>query len=130
MDFAAPPFLKRVDIDKTIKEEFHKLVPYKNSGFGEKQSIYTTRNYTFDAVDLEELLLDDLSVSADNGVIGISFNKFNGIDYVVYLNGGQCLSLNNGFYAPKQRFPIGKLEIYCKKDERILWKTKRLVRLF
>ena len=129
-DFVAPITLKQIEIDKTIKECFHKLVPYKTAGFGDKETILGTCNYTFDATDPEKLLLGDLSVKTDADEPKISFKPFLGIDYEVLLNGEICQNKNGAYYAAKQRFPIGKLEIFCKKNGRTLWKTTRLVRLY
>ena len=128
--FSPPAALRKTAVDKTIKDEFHKLVPYKNSGFGEKEYIYTTNNFRFDAADPELLLLKGLSVQTTDGVPKVSFNAFPGIEYEVLINGTPCQKSNDGYFAQKQRFPIGKLDIYCKKDARTIWKTTRLVRLY
>lgn len=128
--FAPPIDLRKTEIDKTIKDKFHKIVPYKNSGFGEKEIIYTTKNFRFDAADPEVLLLKNLSVQTTDGLPRVSFEEFPGIEYTVLINGTPCSRKEDGYFAPKQRFPIGKLEIYCLKDEEIIWKTTRLVRLY
>ena len=127
---APPAGLRTTKIDKTIKNEFHKLVPYKNTGFGEEEAIYTTKNFRFDAIDTERLLLGELSVSAQNGAPTVRFQAFPGIEYNVLINGVPCVKTESGYQASKQRFPIGKLEIYCNKNERLLWKTTRLIRLY
>ena len=128
--FQPPARLKKVDIDKTIKDTFHKLVPYKSRGYGERETILGTYNYTFDAPDPERLLLGDIRVSLSEDAAIISFDRFEGITYDVYLNGVQCSDIYGEFYAQEQAFPIGKLEIYCKKRERTLWKMTRLVPLY
>ena len=128
--FAPPSNLRKTEIDKTIKESFHKLVPYKNSGFGEKETIYVTKNFRFDAADPEVLLLKNLSVQTMDGLPKVSFDAFSGIEYAVLINDAPCIKTQDGYFAPKQRFPIGKLEIYCLKDGQLLWKTTRLVRLY
>ena len=128
--FQAPPSLKTIEIDKTIKESFHKLVPYKKCGFGTPERIYYTKNFRFDAPDPERLLLSDLTVNTQEEYPVITFRRFAGINYDVFLNGTKCEETEGAFRSVKQLFPIGKLEIICKKDERILWKTTRLVRLF
>ena len=129
-NFAPPTYIKKVEIDKTIKEEFHKLVPYKNSGFGEKESVYTTKNFRFDAIDPEKLLIGDLSITTIDDAPSVTFQAFSGVEYDVFINGRPCVKTESGYRAEKQRFPIGKLEIYCNKNERLLWKTTRLVRLY
>ena len=127
--FTPPIHLKQTVINKTIKENFHKIVPY-SSGFGEKETIYCTNNYRFDAIDPERLLMDGLSVTVINGAPIIDFTHFQGVEYEVYINGTRCVQTEMGYSAEKQRFPIGKLEVYCKKESRVLWKTTRLVRLY
>ena len=129
-DFIAPNSLKRIEIDRTIKEDFHKLVPYKNTGFGEKEIILGTNNYRFDTADPEKLLLGDLSIEIIDEQPTVSFRHFTGVEYDVLMNGSKCDNKNGVYHAAKQRFPIGKLEIYCKKNDRMLWKTTRLVRLY
>lgn len=128
--FAPPSRIKTAVIDKTIKEEFHKLIPYINSGFGEPEIIYTTKNFTFDAIDPEKLLIGEISVTTIDDRPSVKFQAFSGVEYEVTINGIPCVKTENGYQAEKQRFPIGKLEIYCNKNERLLWKTTRLTRLY
>ena len=128
--FATPPLIRKVDIDKSIKEVFHKLVPHKNSGYGERESILTTVNYSFDAPDPERMLIGDLHIMIAEEKPIIAFQRYPDIQYEVKINGIKCLETAGVYQAEKQRFPIGKLEIYCLKDGRSIWKTTRLVRLY
>ncbi len=130
VDIDRPATLKMATIDKTIKETFHKLVPYKNCGFGVEESIYITKNYQFDAVDPEVLLLGGLKTQTVEDFLCVTFTPFDGVDYEVYLNGKRCQKQNDLYFAEKDRFPIAKLQILCKKNGAMLWKTTRLISLF
>lgn len=128
-DFILPPFVKKVRIDKSIKEAFHKLVPYKNTGYGESETIFATANYTFDAADPERMLIGDIIINVIEDTPTIAFQPYPSLQYEVWLNGTKCPELSGIYQAEKQRFPIGKLEIYVYRGGRELWKTTRLVRL-
>ena len=128
--FECPVSLKTATIDKTIKDTFHKLVPYKNSGFGEEETIFITKNYRFDAVDPEILLLGNLKTQTIEDFLCVTFTPFDGVDYEVYLNEKSCHKQNDTYYVEKDRFPIAKLQIFCKKNGAVLWKTTRLISMF
>ena len=124
-----PPFMQKVKIDKTIKEELHKLVRFNEHSLGESEDIYVTNNYRFETVDAQAFLIGNLKISATNGCNELSFAEHKDVTYRVLFNGSTCPYVKGVYLIEKQRFPIGKLEIRCFKGDRILFECKKLVRL-
>ena len=130
-----PPFLRPIslqkrEIDKTLKDELHKLILYKDHEYGEGESVYVTGNYVFDAFDPDDYFLKGLSLSASAIGTEIRFKEAEGVNYDVYLNGCHCEKIGFVHLAEHQIFPIGKLEIYCKKKDRILYKKTKIARVY
>ena len=127
--FTPPITLFKRQVDKTLKEELHKLVLYKDHEFGESEYIFATANFAFESVDPESLFLANLQIKRCSHGTTISFDKAKGISYRILLNGKECKENKDGYSIKKQRFPIAKLEIYCVKDEKILYKKSAIVRI-
>lgn len=127
--FDPPTTLRKIVIDKTIKEKMHLLVPANPTWKNEGEIIYAPRNYTFDSVDPEALFLSNTTVSPFGNSHILSFDKQANVSYRVRINGKDCPELSDGFYIEKQRFPLVKIDIFCKKDGVTLFQKTKILRL-
>ena len=127
--FTLPIGLKKIAVDRSIKEELHLLVPFEKSGYGESETVYTTKDFTFDSIDPESLFLGDISIKKVEKEIKIAFSRKEGISYETRINGKPCEEKADGFYTKYPLFPLVKVEIYCKKQDKLLYKKAKILRV-
>ena len=127
--FHIPSTIRRITVNKGIKDSLHILVPYHRYDFGESEEIYMTDNYQFDFPAPEQLFLSEMTISGTSFGSFLSFKKATGIDYFVYVNGKECFPIQEGYLIEKSRFPLVKLEIVCKNKGKTLYKKAKILRL-
>ena len=128
-DFVMPYGITKRTIDKGIKSEFHKLVPYQYGSFGDKEVILTTSAFRFEEINAEDLYFGKVDISSTASGVSILLHKAKGLEYAAYLNGKECKEFESGFITPKTAFPLAKLELLCKKEDKILYKKTKILRL-
>ena len=127
--FFTPSSIKTIEIDTTIKTEMHKLIPYKAHEFGNREKILTISAYHFDEINPDDLFFADLTITPTENGAYIQCKEADGIDYAAYLNGKICQRTTRGFYAEREFFPLGKLELVCKKSGRIIYQKTKIIRI-
>ena len=127
--FNRPIGVKTVEIDQTIKNEMHKLVPAQYHSIGKVDQVLTTRGYHFDAIDPDTLFFADLSITQIDHGTYIRCKERKDVEYYAYLNDKACPHTEYGFYAEPQFFPLAKLELLCKKDGKTIYRKTKIIRI-
>ena len=127
--FPRPIGIQSIAIDRTVKEELHKLIPYTAQSIGESQTILTTARYPLDSIDADMFFFRDLrTIPTENGCL-ILCKELENIDYKAYLNGKECPHTSEGFFAEQQFFPLAKLELVCSRAGKPIYKTTKIIRI-
>ncbi|MBQ7501050.1 MAG: hypothetical protein IJT91_09170 [Clostridia bacterium] len=126
--FRKPNGIKTLTIDRTIKEEMHKLVPYEAQRYGSPEMIEATEGYRPDSIDPDELFFGDLSISSHGNDLLISCKQLDGIEYAAKINGVTCTRTPYGFFVPKQPFPLARLEITCSKTGKPIYYRSKIIK--